>query len=337
MTDWGDVVVRTKGLAGHLLMPAQLAPLCTARGVGALATQMIALGLVPPPAPGATLDEHALELALRRRAGARLRILARWAGRRAEYLAPLFDDEDRRAVRALVRGAAAGIAPELRLAGLIPTTALPLRALDQLSRAGDVAAIGALLLAWRHPLGAAVAGEAARQTLDLFQVETAIARAFAARVRRAARRADAAMRHFVERSIDLENLWAAMVIAGQHADVDPAVVFIEGGALVTVADLQLAADTQNPADLAAALAPRVRQTPLADALAAAPRPADDAALHALVAEFRARARREPLGLAPVIHFALRQRAELRSLLRIIWSISLGVPGAVIQGAVGAAA
>jgi vacuolar-type H+-ATPase subunit C/Vma6 len=337
VTDWSDVVVRTKGLSAHLLKPVQVTPLCTAMNVGVLGAQMAAMDLVPTPPAGTSLDEHDLELALRRRAGARLRIIARWAGPRLRHLAPLYDDEDRRALRALVRGAVAGAPPDERLRGLIPTVALPVRALEQLSRAGDLGAMGALLLAWRHPFGAAVADEAARQTPDLFRLETAITRTFAERARRVSRGAGAAMRLFVRRSIDLENLWAALVVAGHKPDADPAAMFVEGGAIVTIADMKLAADSGDPDTLAAALAPRVHRTPLAAALYAAPRPADEAALEALVVEFKSLARSEPLGLAPVIHFALRQRAELRALLRIIWSVAMGIPAAEIAKRVRTAA
>lgn len=337
MTDWSDVVVRAKGLSAHLMQPAQLTPLCGALNIGVLGDQMAAMDLVPTPADGVPLDEYALELALRRRAGARLRILARWAGPRVTHLTPLFEDEDRRALRALVRGAVAGAPPDERLHGLVPTPALPLRALERLSRAGDLGTIGALLLAWRHPFATVIAAEAMRQAPDLFHLETAMARVFAERARDAARVTRSAMRLFVERTIDLENLWACLVIADHHPDAEAATIFIDGGAIVQVADLRAAAGARSRDELVARLAQRVRRTPLAAALHAGTHPADDGALAAMVAEFRTVARAEPLGLAPVIHFVLRQRAELRSLMRIIWSVSLGVPGAVIAGALGASA
>ncbi|MFI5310994.1 MAG: V0D/AC39 family V-type ATPase subunit [Gemmatimonadales bacterium] len=335
MTAWGDVIARARGLAAHLVQRGQYAPLCGAEDTASLAAQLAALGLVPAPGAGSPADERTIELALRRRAGARLRLLARWAGDRREQLASLFDDEDRRALRALLRGAIAGIAPEARLAGLVPTPTLPLRALEQLARAGDVATIAAQLLVWRHPFGADLATEARRQRPDTLQLEMTLVRTYAKRAIATAR--DAAMRLFVERTIDLENLWAALVIAEQRTDIEPVSVFAEGGRVVTLDDLQLAAASKAPADVAAHLAPRARGTPLAAALVAGPRPADDAVLDALVAEVRRFAFREPLGTAAVIQFVLRQRAELRALQRILWCVSLGMPRAAIERAVGVAA
>jgi vacuolar-type H+-ATPase subunit C/Vma6 len=337
VTAWGDLVARARGLSGHLLRRAQYVPLCAAGSVSALAEQLSALGLVPAPATGVASDEHALELALRRHAGERLRILANWAGSRREQLAPLFDDEDQRALRALLRGAIAGVAPEARLAGLVPTPSLPVRALEQLAHAGDIATIAALLVTWRHPFGAALAAEAQRQRPDLLQMEMTLVQTFATRANDAARASDAAMRLFVERIIDLENLRAALVIAEHPTDVEAGALFVAGGRVVTVDDLRFAGSSRARPDVAARLAPRVAGTPLAAALVADGRPADDAVLDALVAEFRRLALREPLGTAPVILFVLGQRAELRALVRILWSVSLGMPPSAIERAVGAAA
>jgi vacuolar-type H+-ATPase subunit C/Vma6 len=337
VTAWGDLVARARGLSGHLLRREQYVSLCAAASVSDLAAQLVALGLVPAPAAGVSSDEHALELALRRRAGARLRILANWAGSRREQLAPLFDDEDRRALRALCRGAIAGVAPDARLAGLVPTPSLPIRALEQLAHAGDIAGIAALLVTWRHPFGSALAAEARRQRPDLLQMEMTLVRTFAARANDAARASDAAMHRFVERIIDLENVRAALVIAEHPTDVEPGSVFVAGGRVVTVDDLRLAATSRARADVVARLAPRFAGTPLAAALVADGRPADDSVLDALVAEFRRLAIREPLSTAPMILFVLGQRAELRALMRIVWSVSLGVPRSAIERAVGVAA
>jgi vacuolar-type H+-ATPase subunit C/Vma6 len=190
---------------------------------------------------------------------------------------------------------------------------------------------------WRHPFGSALAAEARRQRPDLLLMEMTLVRAFATRANDAARSSDAAMRRFVERIIDLENVRAALVIAEHPTDIEPGSVFVAGGRIVTVDDLDLAATSRARADVVARLAPRVAGTPLAAALAADGRPADDSVLDALVAEFHRLALREPLGTAPVILFVLGQRAELRALMRILWSVSLGVPRSAIERAVGAAA
>lgn len=336
MTDWGDVITRTRGLASHLLRDEQYRALCEAQGIGALGAQLTTLGIVHAPATGVPYDAAALEESLRRRAGARLRVLASWAGERVEQLAPLLDDEDRRSIRALVRGAVAGAAPEARLTGLIPTSSLPLRALQQLATAGDVATVGAQLLTWRHPFASAVAEEAQRQHLDLFHLEVALTRAFAERALRTARR-DTAMRRFAERTIDLENLWSVLILADQHADLDPASIFVCGGTLIRADDIAAAQIAGSRFDIAERLRVRVAHTPLAAALTAANRSAEDAAARALEREFRALARTAPLSLAPVVHFVLRQRVELQALLRVTWSIAMHVPPVLIEGALGVAA
>lgn len=336
MTDWADVVSRARGLSGRLLGQKQMEALHWCRDVASLADQLALLGAIAARDPHTPAIAGDIESVLRRRAGARLRILERWAGDRAHLLAPLLEDEDRRSLRALLRGAAAGVDPELRVAGLVPTRLLPVRAIEQLARAGDVRTIAVQLLAWRHPFGPELAVETSRPRPDLFQEEMALARAFAARARAAARAGDRAMRHFVRRTIDLENLWSVLVFADRLSDVDPRTVFIEGGARITLDDLQLAARTRNRATVEAHLAPRIVDTPLAAALGPGLKPAEDATLDALVAEFRSAARRDPLGLANVVLFVLRQRVELRQLFRILWSVTLHVPPGTMAVALGVA-
>jgi len=337
VTDWGDVIVRARGLSSHILSPARCFALCDSRSIGDLSLQLANLGLVSAPSADSPADEHSLELALRRRAGARLQLLANWAGARRDLLAPIFDDEDRRAIRALVRGAIARVAPQLRTAGLVPTPSLPIRALDELAQAGDVATVASLLLAWHHPFGAVVEAEARRQQPDTLEFEMALVREFAVRARASADAGDAALRLFVERTIDLENLQSALALSSQASDVPPGRLFVDGGTIVTVGDLAGARGAGGEIDLAARLARRVRGTPLAAMLNHGTRSAEDAALDALADEFRRRARDAPLSLAPVILFALRQRAELHMLLRILWGVSLGVPRATVERMAGVAA
>src|SRR6185369_13383282 len=106
----------------------------------------------------------------------------------APLMSPLSDDEDRRTLRAIIRGAFAGIPAADRMDGVIPTATLPPRAIDQLARAVDLPALAATLMAIRHPFGSAVAAEAHRQHPDLFLLDAALARAFAARATAEARR-----------------------------------------------------------------------------------------------------------------------------------------------------
>jgi vacuolar-type H+-ATPase subunit C/Vma6 len=326
VTYWGDLVARARGLSTHLLSATQLAQLADCGDLPAFAALAAEYGAIEPLADPHVAEPHALELAARRRSTQRFALIVRWAGERMTALTPLMDDEDRRALRALARGAVGGIPGPERMAGLVPTPLLPVRALEQLSRAGDLATIGALLIAWRHPFGTVVSEEGTRQTVDLFRFEVALARAAAQRAIECAGSADAAMRHYVERTIDLENLSAALVLAAHHTDTSPASVFISAGALVTLDDLASAADTASPDAIAQRLATRFRGAlPLVAALHPGARTAADAALSAMIGEFHRRSLREPLGLATVIAFWLRQRAELQTLQQITWRITMGVP------------
>jgi vacuolar-type H+-ATPase subunit C/Vma6 len=141
----------------------------------------------------------------------------------------------------------------------------------------------------------------------------------------------------LERTIDLENLQSALALSSQASDVPPGRLFVDGGTIMTIGDLASAREVGGAAGLAARLATRVHDTPLDAMLNPGTRSAEDAALDALVGEFRRRARDAPLSLAPVVLFALRQRAELRTLLRILWGVSLGVPRATVERLAGVAA
>jgi len=322
---WGALVARARGLSGHLLSRETLRLLAGSDDRRAFTEALVRIGYLafapnaPPP------DAWAVEVAIRRVAARRFDVLARWSRDCGDVLVPLLEDEDRRSLRAILRGAVGRVPHDARTAGLIPTAALPARALDELALLNDIGAVGAALIALGHPFGAVVAEESRRELPDLFALDQAIARAWAARATRAAQHGDAALRLYVQRSIDLQNLWAARLLAEQSADADADAMFVPGGGLVTVDDLRYAVATRSVDALAARLAPRVARTPLAAALGPAADAPDDAALAALIAEFRGRARFAPLGLSLVIVYILRLRTEHRALLRTLWQLSLGVP------------
>ncbi len=338
MTDWGDLVARAGGLGGRLLNASQWRGLCSAPDLPALATQLSALGVVGASRAEASTSAGALELAVRRRAASRLRLLARWAGPRAVAIAPLYDDEDRQSLRAIVRGTVGGVEPGRRSSGLLATPALPLGALAQLARAPDLRSVAALLATWSHPFAPAVADEAQRAHPDLFRIDVALSRVFAARALGNARRADPAMRLFVGRTIDIENAWAALVLTGNpRGDVNPDDVFVEGGTVLSSGDWRAAMAAQSPIGAAAHLRTRLAGTPLAAALQAEPLAREERMLTALIAEFKQMSRRQPLSTAPIIHFVLRQRREVRVVQRVIWGIALGAPAAFVAGTLGEAA
>jgi vacuolar-type H+-ATPase subunit C/Vma6 len=323
---WGPLVARARGLSGHLLAPDLLRTLAASddrREFNGALVRVGHLAFLPnAPAP----DDRATEIAIRRVAACRFQVLARWSRDCGDVLAPLLEDEDRRSLRAILRGALGGVAHEIRTAGLIPTATLPARALDELALLNDAGAIGAALLALGHPFARAVAEIARREHPDPFALDQAIATAWAARAVKAAVRGDDALRLYVERTIDLQNYWTSRLLAEQHADAAVGAMFVTGGRLVSVDDLQYAASSKSVEGLGTRLARRAAGTALAAALSPRDRDPDDAALNALIAEFRTRSLREPLGLAFVVMYILRLRAEHRTLLRMLWQLALGVPG-----------
>ncbi len=326
MSDWGPLVARARGLSGRLLTPGSLRALAGCDDRRGFSDALVRIGYLafPPDAPPP--DERAIEVAIRRVAARRFAVLARWSRDGGDVLIPLLEDEDRRSLRAILHGALGRVPHEIRTAGLIPTAALPALALDELALLNDVGAIGAALVALGHPFADAVAEAARRERPDLFSLDQAVARVWATRAVAEAARGDAALRLYVARTIDLQNYWAARLLAEQHADATPDSVFLAGGALVAAGDLQYAVDTKSVEGLAMRLTRRAAGTALAAALSPRARDPDDAALAALIGEFRASGRRDPLGLSFVILYILRLRAEHRALLRVLWQMALGVPG-----------
>ncbi len=87
---------------------------------------------------------------------------------------------------------------------------------------------------------------------------------------------------------------------------------------------------ENAAEAAAQLGEAGVSTPwprVFERHASDPARLDDALLATHIRELRPRALREPLGMWPILLFALRLRAEALDLRRLIWGISLGVPRA----------
>ena len=255
---WEDVNARARGLGTRLLRSADLRALAAAADLPALAARLDQYGIAVETREG-ELRAESMEGAIRRWAGRTVELLARWVGPRADALPLVFDEEDRRSIRALVRGAVARIPAERRLFGLLPTPALPVRALEELAALPTVEEIAALLALWRHPFAGAV--EAAKGAEpDLPAMDRALAAAARARAEAAARRSgsgpmrrlvrelfadpselpeDAALRERIVRltrqvrQIPLEpltTLWVALRLRGQVIDLQRIVWSVALGA-----------------------------------------------------------------------------------------------------------
>lgn len=324
---WEDVNARARGLGAHLLDEEALAALARSPDLPALARALEARGVLREEvaAPGAA----ALELALRRAAGAEVRLVRRWLGARGEVAAVALDGEDHRSLRALVRGAVAGAGAEARLAGLIPTPALPERLLRELAERVRVPEQAALLVAAGHPAGPALLAESASQAEpDLFALELALTRVFAARALAGARQAGGVLLEYVRLVIDLENCRAALLLAA-HGGGEPAgPAYVPGGVQVTRDAFELAAGMPDPVSAARRLGAALGGGSFAVMLlrhAREPAALDAGLERGLLHWLRQRARLEPLGPAPLLCWFLRLRRQQEALTRVVWSVDLGVP------------
>lgn len=321
MTVWVDVVARTRGLVTRMLTPADVAALAGARDLRALATALAARrGRAAPdvaPSPG---DLDATEA---RHAAAQLHILSRWIGER-KALRVLYEEEDCRTLRALLRDTTAGDPAAERLPGLIPTPSMPPRTMLQLASTGAPASMAALLDAQGHPFGPPLLAEAMRQQPDLFRMEHAILDTWAWRAARYARRAGRAIRTYVQRNIDVANIWTILLVVQYGFDGDRQNLYIDGGILVSrVAFNRIIAARDRPAAIRQ-LDELVRRTPLAATTSSAAG-AEERVRMALWREQEGLARRDPLGAAPVIQYWLRLRGERSTVQRLIWATTAAAP------------
>lgn len=328
MTRWEDVDARARGLATHLLSSAELQLLARAPDIPALEAELRRLGF--PLAGEITLEPAELELGVRRWAGAALATLARWAGPRVMALAIVYEEEDRKSLRAILRGVLGGAPPDARLSGLIPTPTLPERALEELARQVSIPAVVTLLQVWANPYGAALSAVTRAAEPDPFAIDLGLDRTFAVRALAAARRGGPDLVAFVRESLDLANAVTAILLAGAGKDVVPKDAFLPGGVRVSIVTFEEAAAAGGPGlagiRLARALAPSPFTRAFHD-LAADPSRLEDELLRVRVQALRRRVRLSPLGPAPVLWFALRLRACVVDLQRIIWGAALATPGA----------
>lgn len=339
---WDDVNARVRGLSNHLLGPVRLRRLAETSTLTTLAEQLDRLGYWPAgvdrPVPG--VSAAGIDRALRRGAAARLRTLQRWCAGRVACLAVLFEDEDRRSLRALLRGSAAGVALEARLASLIPTPSLPAKALEELARQATPATLATLLVVWGNPYGSVLLPEAERDHPDLLLLELALNRRFAERALAASRRGGRTLLVYAREVIDLENAASALVLAGGRSEVAPADCFLPGGRRLTLPMFVGAAGAKDRSEAAGVLGRAFEKKPFGEVFlrsSGEPGAIEPEILRAQIHEQERAARRAPLGPAVIVAYALRLRAEAMDLRRIAWGLALGLPPAIrAEGLVSAA-
>jgi len=325
---WGDLNARARGLATHLASGPALASLAAAADLPALGRALVTYGILPTEPETSTPRDF--ELAIRRGSAARLGRLIRWMGPRTALLGIVLDDEDRRSLRAILRGGAAGAAAELRLAGLLPTPTLPERLLAELARQPRPEEVAALLVAWGHPYGPPLQAIAAGDPPDLYRLECALNRTFAERASAGARRGGAALRAHVRGVVDLENLTGGLVLAGSEVEGPVAEAFLPGGRQLPL-DRYLAAIATRDPDRAVALLSAgfpERIGALARREARHPIALEAGLLRERIRVLSAAARLDPLGPAPLLCYLLRLRAEAGTLRRLVWATASGMPPAL---------
>lgn len=321
---WEALAARARGLGTHLLEEARMRRVEGARGLGELAQELegtVYARFLPARVSGA----EALEVAIARSLADRLETLERWAGSLGRMLAVVFLEQDVRNVRILLRGAAGGVGPDQRLAGTIPTPALPRRALEALARAETPAAIAGTLTAWGHPLGSALLAEAGKAHSDPFRLEVALARCFAEEAPPMAATGGRHMRRFVAESLDGQNVVTALLLAGARSESPAEDLFVEGGRDLGRKGFVLAAESGDRARAAAALGVELRGKPLAAVLEGS-LPSSSAVAVEIASDrierLRSDARVEPVSPLPVLLFVLRLSEEARRLRRSLWRAAL---------------
>lgn len=323
---------RASGLRAKLLRRSELEAMAGAPSVASFARELEqAHPLLDPIERPATVAS--VEAAVRHTAARHLRILSKWAGP-GSALDVFHADQDRRSLRALLRGVLQGAPSDDRLAGLLPTPRLPERALTLLARQPTASRVVAQLVLLNHPdasrLSALAAGTAHPVLLD---IERALTQGFAERSLLASRSGDRNLRDVARERIDVCNLQMALAYAPGPRDVEAGTLFTEGGAALPRAAFVQACAATTALEAGQRLERALAGKPLAAVLRAAA--ADPARLetqafrHAL-AEQRRIARLDPLGSAPLVLFLLRLQAQSADLRRLAWGAALGAPADLVR-------
>ena len=327
---WVDVVARVRGLSARLIARHRLVELAQSHdlvqlGVGLEEAYGAASGI------SATATAEGLELAVRRMAAKLWRVAARWSDERSAAVLPFLLDEDRRSIRAVARGATANATARERLAALIPTPLLPERALEELARQASVSAIVSLLSAWQHPFAPELHDVARAAKVDLLRFDIHLNRAYVASALAAALRAPLSGRirrdliAFVRETIDIDNISTALQLAANTSSIDPVELFVAGGRSLSRDRFLEATRARDAIAARTLLGDALRGGPLAGVFSQPRFSLEDATLRAALVRALRGSRLAPLGVVPVIAFALRLRAQARDLRLIIWRVASGAP------------
>lgn len=328
---WDEVNARARGLATHLLDRATLAELATAPDWSTFLARVTSLGYAIDDRTMA--DPAAFDRAVSFVASQRLSLLGRWLFRRQSVLAVVLEDEERRTVRALLRGAAQGASPAARLRLVMPTPQLPDYRLERLAHANSVPELVGDLMRVGHPAGRALHDVLRHaKAPNLLALEWALARLFSERATRAARPGGTVVRGFAAELVDQENVWTLLLAAAPEGDAPVDQGFLSGGSRLTPHEFARLRTRRDSQRLVQELRVVLRGTALGVALAVDPVDLPSLPLRATaarIARLRRLSRADPLGPAVVLGILERIRAEARALRSIAWGIGLGAPASTV--------
>jgi vacuolar-type H+-ATPase subunit C/Vma6 len=322
------LVTRARGLATHCLSREALETLAEAPDLPSFARAVSRLGDAIDPI-GDPLDVSAVERAAARTANRHLQLLHRWQEHSPGALDVFAAHQDRRSLRALLRGAAQGASSHARLDGLFPTPSLPLLALTGLAHQASPADVVRQLVLLRHPDARRLQLLVQASQADLLAIEVALLVGFAQRATRAAV-LDDSWREFVSTMIDAGNLQNAIVMAGEPRDVDPTDLFVHGGRWLS-ANAFVSAARSSPPHALTTLAAALARSPLAPLIPVVPGDIvnlERSFLSLTLARLTRASRIDPLSHAPLLRALLLIDAQSRDVRTLAWGAALGTPASL---------
>lgn len=328
MTWWADANARARGLAGHLLDVPAWRRVFGAPDLPGLCRELQRSGY--PVEPG--VDARTAERTVERVRWQRQELLVRWLGPRSRKLRVVLEADDRRAIRALMRGAATDLEPEQRLATVPPSCGISEDMLREAAASSSPEVCVEVLAELGQPLARRTMEEHRALTENspdltpLLALELALVHAWAARATDGIGRRDSHLREHVGLAVDLENAWGALEPAAGDAP-PPELAFVKGGAALTLESFSDARNTGSR-DETRKLLGQVLPGAVGDLFADVTMPSmrlERAVLELAVRHEERVLRREPLGPAPLLAFLLRLRLESHDLRGLLWARALGAP------------
>ncbi len=324
------LIARARGVSTRLLSRETLETLAETDDLPGFARGLSRLGGAIDPV-GEPADIFVIERAIGRTANRHLRTLYRFQERRRGVLDVFAALQDRRSLRAILRGAAQGASPETRLDGVLPTPLLPQRALLELAHQASPAAAVSQLTLLGHPDAQRLLPIVQQSQPDLLAVDIVLLRGFAERATRIASGTDGPMRDFVSALIDVGNAQNALLVSSAPRDIDPKAIFVHGGRWLTVGAFVSAANAGSQQSALDAIAAAFARSPLASSLpvvASDFASVDRAFLTAALRMLAHTTLLNPLSTAPVLRVLLLVDAQCRDLRALAWGAVLATPASL---------